>query len=139
MILGALAFRQAFFGEGTGSILFNNVQCTGSELQLASCPLSTTPNCRHNQDAGVRCVCLEGYTSNGTDCIGNTYNLKSVIIAYIVILIDINECDSFSCNPNTTCINTPGSFTCACNQGYTGNGTTCFGNKLTNSSWNFAV
>ena len=55
LILGAVAFSRATFGEGTGSIFFDNVQCTGSELQLASCPLATTHNCGHSEDAGVRC------------------------------------------------------------------------------------
>jgi MYXO-CTERM domain-containing protein len=29
------------------------------------------------------------------------------------------------CDPNATCTDTPASFTCACNAGYTGSGTTC--------------
>ena len=42
---------------------------------------------------------------------------------------DIDECADATnnCDSNATCINTPGSFTCTCNQGYTGNGTTCEG------------
>ena len=55
LILGAQAFIRAHFGEGTGSIFFDDVQCTGSELQLASCLLSITHNCIHTEDAGVRC------------------------------------------------------------------------------------
>ena len=41
--------------------------------------------------------------------------------------LDIDECATNNCDFNATCTNTPGSFTCTCNQGYTGNGTTCEG------------
>ncbi|MEL7368600.1 MAG: calcium-binding EGF-like domain-containing protein, partial [Myxococcota bacterium] len=39
---------------------------------------------------------------------------------------DIDECMTMSpCSDNATCTNQPGSFTCACNDGYTGDGVTC--------------
>ena len=42
---------------------------------------------------------------------------------------DNNECTlgTHNCHNNATCTNTDGSFTCACNTGYTGNGVTCSG------------
>ena len=43
---------------------------------------------------------------------------------------DIDECatDADNCHTNAACTNTPpGSFTCACNQGYSGNGVMCRG------------
>ena len=52
---GALAFSTAFFGRGTGPILFDNVHCNGSESSLLDCNHLNQSNCLHNADAGVRC------------------------------------------------------------------------------------
>ena len=54
---GAVAFRNAHFGAGIGSIHLNNVHCTGSESRLTDCSHSTTVTCTngHSEDAGVRC------------------------------------------------------------------------------------
>ena len=43
---------------------------------------------------------------------------------------DDNECAKATdnnCNRNAACTNTPGSFTCSCNRGYTGTGIDCTG------------
>ena len=52
------------------------------------------------------------------------------IKASVLFMADIDECASpgdNNCSTNATCTNTPGGFTCTCNQGYTGDGTTCEG------------
>ena len=49
----------AYFGQGTGQIVLDNVRCTGSENQLLSCNsapiLDVSSRCDHSDDAGVRC------------------------------------------------------------------------------------
>jgi hypothetical protein len=42
---------------------------------------------------------------------------------------DDDECtlNTDNCDTNAACTNTAGSFTCACNSGYSGDGTTCTG------------
>ena len=46
-------------------------------------------------------------------------------------LSDNNECTlgTHNCDKNATCTDTDGSFTCACDTGYTGNGETCTGKE----------
>ena len=50
-----MATSGASFGEGTGSIALNNVQCVGTEDRLADCPTGSPTSCDHSRDAGVRC------------------------------------------------------------------------------------
>lgn len=53
--LGALSYSSAFFGQGTGPIQIDNVECSGSERALVQCTHLTIDNCVHAEDAGVRC------------------------------------------------------------------------------------
>ena len=52
---GALAFSNAYFGQGTGPIHIDNVHCSGKEDRLLNCSYTEQHNCNHNADAGVRC------------------------------------------------------------------------------------
>ena len=53
----AVAFSNAHFGAGTGTIYLDNVGCTGTESNLIDCTRSSTVICSsgHSEDAGVRC------------------------------------------------------------------------------------
>jgi len=46
-------------------------------------------------------------------------------------LLDIDECDenTHSCHSNATCTDTDGSYTCACIDGYSGDGKACEGQQ----------
>lgn len=52
-----VAYRNAFYGEGTGPILLDEVQCTGYEERLDLCSNRGWYNddCTHQEDAGVQC------------------------------------------------------------------------------------
>ncbi len=59
MILpGAQALSQAAFGQGTGRIWLDNVQCTTKERILMNCTATSSGNnsCTHMEDASVRCL-----------------------------------------------------------------------------------
>ncbi|XP_038564377.1 scavenger receptor cysteine-rich domain-containing group B protein [Micropterus salmoides] len=51
------AWGQAFFGPGTGTILLDNLKCSGAEVSLQGCShiAWNVHNCDHSEDAGVTC------------------------------------------------------------------------------------
>ena len=58
--LTGVAYTNAYFGQGTGYIWLDNVQCTGSETHLVNCTNRGigTHDCGHDEDAGVQCLSL---------------------------------------------------------------------------------
>ncbi len=60
-----------------------------------------------------------------------TAKIRSSNFQFFITLlyIDVNECspELEKCGSNSQCVNTDGSFSCRCNEGYTGNGVTCTG------------
>ncbi len=54
---------QATFGQGTGSIILDNLACVGTENTLFDCQHNgvNIHNCAHSEDAGAVC---EGIRSN---------------------------------------------------------------------------
>lgn len=51
---GAQAMTHAYFGEGVGPIMMDNVECLGVEHYLMDCD-QQPHNCGHHEDAGVKC------------------------------------------------------------------------------------
>ena len=73
----AVAYSRAFFGQGTGHIWLDNVQCTGSENELLNCSHNgiDVHNCDHEEDASVLCP-----TSNIPNDTGKSNNY--VLLSY---------------------------------------------------------
>ncbi|XP_030853316.1 uncharacterized protein LOC115929142 [Strongylocentrotus purpuratus] len=81
---GALeAVSSAGFGQGIGTIVLDDVNCSGNELSLFECSNGGlgVSNCGHSEDAGVRCRVLEdgevrlvGGTSDSEGRVEVSYN-----------------------------------------------------------------
>ncbi len=71
--------------------------------------VSCKAGCTSGWDTAA-CTCASGYAKDGS-----------------AVCKDVNECTAGTagCNANATCANTAGSFTCTCNNYYTGSGTEC--------------
>ncbi|RDD42651.1 Fibrillin-1 [Trichoplax sp. H2] len=103
--------KPGFTGNGRRCVDINECNATKSY-----CPQNT--GCV-NTIGSYKCVCLPGYTEvtrrrqfrNGpaTQC------------------VDINECAArgHKCSKYARCVNTPGSYSCRCRPGYSGNGVIC--------------
>ena len=83
IIAGATAYKDSYFGRGTGGIFLDNLYCTRRESRLVDCRHSGigVHNCDHSADAGLRCQGISSlYLS-----IENAYcDISSITISYFV-------------------------------------------------------
>uniref|UniRef100_A0A8C3JHD9 SRCR domain-containing protein n=1 Tax=Calidris pygmaea TaxID=425635 RepID=A0A8C3JHD9_9CHAR len=99
------AFASAHYGEGSGQIWLDDVNCTGAESDLWACPSRAwgQHNCQHKEDAGVLCSeYLALRLVNGNDCAGRLevfYNgtWGSVCSNYMSQLTAITVCKHLKC------------------------------------------
>ena len=116
------------------SIFFPDIsEC---ELDIDNCDKQATCS---NTEGSYSCACNAGWTGDGFTCEGikkqfylsfqllNNTNLLKICPFFP----DINECelDIDNCDQHATCTNTEGSYSCACNAGWRGNGSKCEGKR----------
>ncbi|GMS93257.1 hypothetical protein PENTCL1PPCAC_15432, partial [Pristionchus entomophagus] len=93
-------------------------------LKLDNCTMYKNSVCRETKPF-YECDCKRGYERNQT-----AGPCPAAQLAKPNPCVDINECTSggAECDKNARCINSPGSYKCACNDGYFGpGGKKCFG------------
>ena len=84
-VFSGTALGNAYFGRGTGSIVMDDVHCTGTESNLTNCTHTFNHGCVHSEDAGVRC----------------TSNSNSKFKATIIVAHTVHACmQSFWSNDN---------------------------------------
>ena len=85
----ATALAHADFGQGTGPIFLDNVQCAGTEDRLVHCPYDQNAvNCLNFTDASVHCQITRKYTTNKLKCIQiKSIRLSTHLSHYILVQI----------------------------------------------------
>jgi deleted-in-malignant-brain-tumors protein 1 len=66
----SFAYIESHFGEGIGSIAYDDVHCIGDENSFSDCFHFEDHNCDHQEDAGVVC------SSESDSCTENTLRLS---------------------------------------------------------------
>ena len=112
-----------------------------SSVDIDECTLSQH-NCHsearcQNTPGRFACFCRQGFSGNGIHCNGKKISFPlrfyshHISLYHTLITPDIDECalSQHNCHSNAQCRNTPGSFTCFCRQGFSGDGTQCSGKK----------
>lgn len=53
-----MAYGNAKYGEGSGPIWLDNVNCSGSETSITECIHNGwgSHNCHHNEDVSIKCL-----------------------------------------------------------------------------------
>ena len=63
----AIQYRdRAYYGQGSGKIWFDNLQCTGNETSIFDCSNNGIgiSNCAHTEDVGVLCEGIALFLNN---------------------------------------------------------------------------
>lgn len=85
-----------------------------------------------NENGSFACQCLPGFSGNGTDCNGTHSARIMQRLTLLINILDVDECaQAIVCHTHAFCNNTVGSYNCACQPGFEGNGTRCDGNTPT--------
>eukprot|EP00933_Yihiella_yeosuensis_P004656 TRINITY_DN109038_c0_g1_i1.p1 TRINITY_DN109038_c0_g1~~TRINITY_DN109038_c0_g1_i1.p1 ORF type:complete len:1124 (+),score=194.27 TRINITY_DN109038_c0_g1_i1:90-3461(+) len=120
--------RNGYAGDGTSSCVDVNECATG----VHNCDVHAF--CKNSQGSFL-CNCLPGYNGSGIKYSGmwpptdGCWDIDECLVRNTTINATMNETsisqNKTACRQEATCTNTVGSFSCACNKGYYGDGLVC--------------
>ncbi|CAI9725059.1 von Willebrand factor type A, EGF and pentraxin domain-containing 1-like [Octopus vulgaris] len=114
----------------------NGFNCTDVNECSNNSPNNCSPNADcHNFDGGYNCSCKSGFTGDGASCkdvdeclqmnypCSNLATCKNTVGKFVYI----DECSdqTDTCSEFANCINNFGGYSCACNDGFVGDGFKC--------------
>ena len=99
-----------------------------NDCDLDPCAMNTI--CEITANSFI-CICNEGYSGDGFNSCESQLIVVIIHSLKVLSFSDVNECDSNPCAINAVCVDTNGSFSCSCSNGYIGDGLICEG-KLAN-------
>ncbi|XP_051873390.1 mucin-4-like [Pristis pectinata] len=112
-------------GENGECNINETTRITGSSVYIAACRCKegfTGRSCRSSVELCQVLTCFIGVNCSSSGC----GSCPAGLTGDGIHCLDIDECkDKNPCSPNATCTNTPRSYNCTCNSGFSGNGTTC--------------
>lgn len=120
------SYRQVFYMKHyTPQSL--NLPMTLSYLSFAKSRLTFLAH-MYNMPNQLTFLTKRGSATFALILIGNV-NVGRTVQHLYAYITDEDECliTRGGCDENARCVNTPGSFRCVCDDGYTGNGEVCFG------------
>ena len=101
-IIAGRSIYGAYFGQGVGRIVLDNVNCNGVEKKLLDCRhrgLFVHINCDHSKDVSVRCVLREDQRVKNitlsVDIINTPSTVHTVLISWVLLNTTTDEPNSF--------------------------------------------
>ena len=82
-----------------------------------------------NSSTGIRQYCLPRKAQKARTIYTFANIRRKVISPNNPLPLEVKDCSADPCHQHATCADVSGSHTCTCNDGYTGDGYTCTGNK----------
>ncbi|XP_078572965.1 uncharacterized protein LOC144859854 isoform X2 [Branchiostoma floridae x Branchiostoma japonicum] len=117
------ATSRAFFGQGTGTIWLDDVNCNGYEQVLSDCSHNGwgEENCSHGEDAGVVCAVADcsNHCMNGGTCVNYNCRCRPGYTGNLC-QTEVNECSGSPCANSAHCRDEINGFTCLCQPGWNG-------------------